>query len=67
MSRRRRTKTHRSRAVAAIVEKASGSLERKVTEAVIIQKLKPDLNGQVDIVVFFYLITFTSIIIEPIV
>ena len=30
----------------------SGSLERKVTEAVLIQKLKPGLNGQVNIVDF---------------
>ena len=35
-----------------ILEKTSGSLERKVTEAVLIQKLKPDLNGQVNIVDF---------------
>ena len=35
-----------------ILKKTSGSLERKVTEAVLIQKLKPDLNGQVNIVDF---------------
>ena len=37
---------------AKILRKTSGSLERKVTEAVLIQKLKPDLNGQVNIVDF---------------
>jgi hypothetical protein len=36
---------------ARILEK-SGSLERKITEAVLIQKLKPDLNGQINIVDF---------------
>ena len=35
-----------------ILKKTNGSLERKVTEAVLIQKLKPDLNGQVNIVDF---------------
>ena len=35
-----------------ILKKTSGSLERKVMEAVLIQKLKPDLNGQVNIVDF---------------
>ena len=35
-----------------ILKKTSGSLERKVTEAVLIQKLKPDLDGQVNIVDF---------------
>ena len=35
-----------------ILKKTSGSLERKVTEAVLIQKLKPDLNGQVNIADF---------------
>ena len=33
-------------------KKTSGSLERKITEAVLIQKLKPDLNGQINIVDF---------------
>ena len=37
---------------AKILQKTNGSLERKVTEAVLIQKLKPDLNGQVNIVDF---------------
>jgi hypothetical protein len=37
---------------ARILEKTSGSLERKITEAVLIQKLKPDLNGQINIVDF---------------
>ena len=37
---------------AKILKKTSASLERKVTEAVLIQKLKPDLNGQVNIVDF---------------
>ena len=37
---------------ARILEKSSGSLERKITEAVLIQKLKPDLNGQINIVDF---------------
>ena len=37
---------------AKILKKTNGSLERKVTEAVLIQKLKPDLNGQVNIVDF---------------
>ena len=38
--------------MAKILQKTNGSLQRKVTEAVLIQKLKPDLNGQVNIVDF---------------
>ena len=37
---------------ASILKKTNGSLERKVTEALLINKLKPDLNGQVNIVDF---------------
>ena len=48
MSRGPKTKTY----AVKILKKTSGSLERKVTEAVLIQKLKPDLNGKVNIVDF---------------
>ena len=48
MSRESKTKTNGKNTK----NKTSASLERKVTEAVLIQKLKPDLNGQVNIVDF---------------
>ena len=47
MSRRPKAETH-----GKILQKTNGSLERKATEAVPIQNLKPDLNGQVNIVDF---------------
>ena len=43
-----------------ILKKTSGSLERKVTEAVLIQKLKPDLNGQVNIINKLFEIDFET-------